>query len=57
MFNRNSFPRKEVEFLCKKIHKRKSTNHISKLLRKILDSLKLVYEIGKVLKSIIELFH
>lgn len=38
-------------------HKRKRTNKISKLLHKILDSMKVVYEIAKVLKAIIELFH
>jgi hypothetical protein len=37
-------------------HKRKSTNKISKLLHKILNSMKIVYEIAKVLKNIIELF-
>lgn len=36
--------------------KRKSTNKISKLLHKILNSLKIVYEIAKVLKSIIDIF-
>lgn len=38
-------------------HKRKRTNKISKLLSRILDSLKIVYEIVKLLKSIFELFH
>ena len=33
-----------------------STNRISKLLHKILDSMKIVYEIAKVLKAIYDLF-
>lgn len=37
-------------------HKRKSTNKVSKLLHKILNSLKIVYEISKVLKDIIDIF-
>ena len=36
--------------------KRKNTNKVSKLLHKILSSMKIVYEIAKVLKSIIDLF-
>ena len=36
--------------------KRKSTNKVSKLLHKILDSMQIVYEIAKVLKAIIDIF-
>ena len=38
-------------------HETKSTNKVYKLLHKILASLKIVYEIVKVLKSICDLFH
>ena len=40
-----------------KKHKKKSTNKVSKFLHKILDSMKIIYEIAKVLKSIFDIFH
>ena len=40
-----------------KKQRRKSTSKIEKLLHKILDLLKIVYKILKVLKAICDLFH
>ena len=38
-------------------HMRKCTKSISKFLHKILDNIKIIYEISKVLKDIIDIFH
>ena len=38
-------------------HMRKSTKSISKFLHKVLNNVKIIYEITKVLKAIIDVFH
>lgn len=38
-------------------HMRKSTKNISKFLHKVLTNMKIIYEITKVLKNIIDVFH
>ena len=38
-------------------HMRKSTKSISKFLHKVLTNMKIIYEITKVLKDIINVFH
>ena len=38
-------------------HMRKSTKSISKFLHKVLNNIKIIYEIAKVLKKIINVFH
>ena len=38
-------------------HMRKSTKSISKFLHKVLTNMKIIYEITKVLKNIIDVFH
>ena len=38
-------------------HMRKNTKSISKFLHKVLNNIKTIYEIAKVLKKIIDVFH
>ena len=38
-------------------HMRKSTKSFSKFLHKVLSNMKIIYEITKVLKDIIDVFH
>ena len=43
--------------MYKSKHMRKSTKSISKFLHKILTNMKIIYEITKMLKDIIDVFH
>lgn len=43
--------------MYKSKHMRKSTKSISKFLHKILTNMKIIYEITKALKDIIDVFH
>ena len=43
--------------MYKSKHMRKSTKSVSKFLHKVLSNMKIIYEITKLLKDIIDVFH
>ncbi len=43
--------------MYKSKHMRKSTKSVSKFLHKVLSNMKIIYEITKMLKDIIDVFH